>query len=434
MRNDVPGGAEGLLVPPAGVARAGGKPGTVLIEQLRASVRALEQVPVSLGLPPAPGTGPSRPACSLSSSPSDLFNSPSEGEGCDGQGPPPDRGLVVTLREDSDPLPDFPAFREMAFPLDRLGQAGLHEIKPASYHDVPAALAFALAALAQGDGKPGHGDLVLWCLTQRVARTLMPAHVLGCVAEGVVARDRELEDGPAVAVWAASLPDAVIETFQSVALDTDEGVAVTGIPNLDDADLVTLLVDPFTYPAGGFLSKLNEEEDSVPLVGGLAAGGGEPDSQALFCDGEVLYEGAVGAVLRGVPVRTVVSQGCEPIGRDSVITHAEENVVFELAGEPALERLKGDLGTLTPDQESSAARGGVLAGLVIDENRADYRRGDYLMRGLTGVDEERARSRSAKPCASARRCASTSETRPRQTPTCARTSRPRSTASGPRVR
>ena len=34
----------------------------------------------------------------------------------------------------------------MAFPLDRLWQAGLHEIKPASYHDIPAALAFALAA------------------------------------------------------------------------------------------------------------------------------------------------------------------------------------------------------------------------------------------------------------------------------------------------
>ena len=68
----------------------------------------------------------------------------------------------------------------------------------------------------------------------------------------------------------------------------------------------------------------------------------------------MLYEGAVGAVLRGVPVRTVVSQGCEPVGRDSVITNAEDNVVFELAGEPALERLKGDLGTLTPEQERSA--------------------------------------------------------------------------------
>lgn len=221
-----------------------------------------------------------------------------------------------------------------------------------------------------------------------VVDVLAPRHLLGCVAEGVVARDRELEDGPGAAVWAASLRNAEIETFHSVALNTEDGVAVTGFPDLDGADLVTLLVDPFTFPAAGFLTKLNEEEDSVPLVGGLAAGGGEPDTQALFRDGEVVYEGAVGAVLRGVPVRTVVSQGCEPVGRDSVITNAEENVVFELAGEPALERLKGDVATLTPDQEASAARGGVLAGLVIDENRADYRRGDYLMRGLIGVDED----------------------------------------------
>jgi small ligand-binding sensory domain FIST len=63
-------------------------------------------------------------------------------------------------------------------------------------------------------------------------------------------------------------------------------------------------------------------------------------------------------------------------------------VVFELAGEPALERLKADLGTLTDEQQALAARGGVLAGLVIDENRSEYRRGDYLMRGLMGIDEE----------------------------------------------
>ncbi len=217
---------------------------------------------------------------------------------------------------------------------------------------------------------------------------LAPRHLLGCVAEGVVAGERELESGPAAAVWAASLPGAEIETFHSVAIGTDEGVAVTSFPDLEGADLVALLVDPFTFPAAGFLTKLNEEEDRAPVVGGLAAGGGEPDTQALFVDGEVVYEGAVGAVVRGAPVRTVVSQGCEPVGRDSVITNAEGNVVFELAGEPALERLKGDLANLTEDQQHSATRGGVLAGLVIDENRAEYRRGDYLMRGLIGVDED----------------------------------------------
>ena len=219
-------------------------------------------------------------------------------------------------------------------------------------------------------------------------RELGPRHLLGCVAEGVVGGARELEDGPAAAVWAASLPDAEIETFHSLAVGTDEGVTVTSFPELDEADLVALLVDPFTFPAAGFLTKLNEEEDRAPVIGGLAAGNGEPDTQALFVDGEVVHEGAVGAVLRGVPVRTVVSQGCEPIGRDSVVTHAEGNVVFELAGEPALERLKGDLANLTEAQQASAARGGVLAGLVIDENRSDYRRGDYLMRGLMGVDED----------------------------------------------
>jgi small ligand-binding sensory domain FIST len=213
-------------------------------------------------------------------------------------------------------------------------------------------------------------------------------HLLGCVAEGVVARDRELEEGPGVAVWAATLPGGRIEPFHAVAFGTDEGVAVAGFPDLDEADLVTLLVDPFTFPAAGFLTKLNEEEDGVPLVGGLAAGAGEPEAQALFLDGEVLTEGAVGAVLRGVPVRTVVSQGCAPFGTDSVITSAEGNVVFELAGRPALERLRAELGTLTLEQQQLAARGGVLAGLVIDENRSEYGRGDYLMRGLIGADEE----------------------------------------------
>jgi small ligand-binding sensory domain FIST len=219
-------------------------------------------------------------------------------------------------------------------------------------------------------------------------RELEPAHLLGCVAEGVVARDRELETGPGAAVWAASLPEAEIETFHSVAFGTEDGVAVNGVPALDGADLITFLVDPFTFPAAGFLAKLNEEEDEVPLVGGLAAGAGEPDTQALFLDGEVLREGAVGAVLRGVPVRIVVSQGCKPIGREAVITSAEGNVIFELAGEPALGRLKADLGTLTDEEQRLAASGGVLAGLVIDENRSEYRRGDYLMRGLMGVDEE----------------------------------------------
>lgn len=218
-----------------------------------------------------------------------------------------------------------------------------------------------------------------------VEEELAPRRLLGCVAQGVVARDREVEDGPAAAVWAAALPGARIETFHSAAVPTNGGVAVTGFPRPDDAVLIALLVDPFTFPAAPLLAHLNDANPELPIVGGLAAAGNGPG--ALVVDGDVHEEGAVGGVIAGTPVRTVVSQGCTPIGRDAVVTRAEGNVVFELAGKPALARLREEVEALPPEEQVLAARG-LLAGLVIDENLPEYRRGDFLMRGVLGADED----------------------------------------------
>jgi small ligand-binding sensory domain FIST len=88
----------------------------------------------------------------------------------------------------------------------------------------------------------------------------------------------------------------------------------------------------------------------------------------------------------GLPVLTVVSQGCRPIGHEAVITRCERNIVYELAGKPALERLRREIAALSSEEQALAARG-ILAGLVIDENRPEYETGDFLMRGLTSVDE-----------------------------------------------
>jgi small ligand-binding sensory domain FIST len=216
-----------------------------------------------------------------------------------------------------------------------------------------------------------------------VAEGLAPRRLVGCVAQGVVGRDRELEEGPGVAVWAASLPGVEIETFH-VAPD-EEGELE--LPSLANADLVALLVDPFSFPATDFLEALSDEYPGLPVVGGMAIGGQQPGAQALLLDGEVYDGGAVGAVIAGANVRAVVSQGCAPIGHDSVITHAEENVVFELAGQPALERLREELAALPPTQQALVSRG-LLAGLVIDENKPEYGRGDFLIRSLLGIDDE----------------------------------------------
>ena len=220
-----------------------------------------------------------------------------------------------------------------------------------------------------------------------VRAELTPSHLLGCVAQGIVSGSREVEEGPAIAVWTASLPGAEIEPFHAEPVETGTGLGVVGFPEPDGASVVALLVDPYTFPATGLLERMNEEWPAVPVVGGLAVGGHEAGSQVLVLDDQGYEGGAVGAVLRNVPVRTVVSQGCAPIGRDAVITRAEGNVVYELAGQPAVERLREELEALPLERQLLAARG-LLAGLVIDENAPTYERGDYLMRGLLGADED----------------------------------------------
>ena len=221
-----------------------------------------------------------------------------------------------------------------------------------------------------------------------VRERLRPTHLLGCVAEGVVGGRRELEGGSGLALWAGSLPGARVSTFHLEAIPADDGLAVAGVPEFDDdPTLVTMLVDPFSFPAGSFLRLLNQEHAGLPVVGGIAAGAGAPGAQVLLLDDTAHASGVVGAAVAGVPVRTIVSQGCAPIGRDAVVTEAEDNVVFELAGEPALERLKTDLASLPPERLRLAASG-LLVGLVIDENRAQYGRGDYLIRALLGADED----------------------------------------------
>jgi small ligand-binding sensory domain FIST len=219
-----------------------------------------------------------------------------------------------------------------------------------------------------------------------VREELAPQHLLGCVAEGVVAGARELEEGPGVAVWAGALPGAEIECFHVATVETGDGIALAGLPELDDPSLVVLLVDAFTFPIGVVLTSLNETYERIPLVGGIAAGGRQPGAQALILDDAVHVDGAVGAVLSGLPVLTVVSQGCRPIGREAAITRCEGNIVYELAGRPALERLRREIASLSSEEQAAAAYG-LLAGLVIDENLPEYDTDDFLMRGLLGADQ-----------------------------------------------
>jgi small ligand-binding sensory domain FIST len=251
----------------------------------------------------------------------------------------------------------------------------------------------ALEALASLGGlPPSFGVLFASADFMGSARTLVtavaeqtgPLPVIGCVAESVVGGAREVESGPAVSLWLAAELGPV-ETFAMEFVRTPSGGVLGGYRFEPGVHL--MICDPFTFPADDLLAHLNEHIAGTVVIGGMASGGLTLRQNRLFLDGRVLSRGAVGAHLPGAEVHTLVSQGCRPIGEPYTITRAQGNVVYELGGCPPLARLR-DLVAKVPARDRGLLTRGLHAGIVINEYQAERRQGDFLIRGVTGVDQQ----------------------------------------------
>jgi small ligand-binding sensory domain FIST len=87
-------------------------------------------------------------------------------------------------------------------------------------------------------------------------------------------------------------------------------------------------------------------------------------------------------------VESLVSQGCRPIGQPLVVTKAERNIVYELGGQPAYDRLMEIARAGLTEDEVRMVNEGLFMGLVIDEHRLEFGPGDFLVRNVMGFDPE----------------------------------------------
>jgi hypothetical protein len=219
-----------------------------------------------------------------------------------------------------------------------------------------------------------------------VRRAVGPERVIGCVAETVVGGDREVEEGPAVVVWLASLPEPA-ETFHMEFVRTSKGGVFAGYRFKGRGSGPYLLIgDPFSFPTNHLLRHLNEQIPGTIVMGGMTSGGMGPGETRLFVDDRVVDEGAVGARLPGVRIRPLVSQGCGPVGDVYTVTRAEGNVIHELGGRSPLLRFQELADGLSPEDRTLLGRG-LYVGRAIDEYKVEPGRGDFLIRQVMGVDQ-----------------------------------------------
>ena len=232
-----------------------------------------------------------------------------------------------------------------------------------------------------------HGSALDDLGPELVRATGAPA-VLGCTAESVIGGGIEVENAAGLSLWAASLPDTRVRTFEvTSSMGPDDRPIFSALPPVEESRLASLLLlaDPFSFPMDPYLSLLNEELPSVPAMGGMASGAMGPGQSLLFTPSGTLESGCVGVVLEGeTELAPVVSQGCRPIGSPWVITACDQNRILGLGGRPALEVLMETWNELS-EEDRERLQSAPFMGLAVDPTRSEFAPDDFLVRGIVGL-------------------------------------------------
>jgi len=213
----------------------------------------------------------------------------------------------------------------------------------------------------------------------------------GCSGHGLIANAGEMESAGGLVLALYALPGAKLHGVRF----TQEQVAAVGDRHfwpmetgLAPASVNGWLafIDPFHLDAERWLRSWNDGYAAQPVYGGLASGRFPEPLTQVYLDGEVYEEGGVAVAVGGdVTLAGVISQGCLPIGETWTLTGVEQNLIRQIGNRPAYTVLSETVQKLPPEEQAKV-HGNLHIGLVANEYREDFHRGDFLVRNLIGGD------------------------------------------------
>jgi small ligand-binding sensory domain FIST len=226
-------------------------------------------------------------------------------------------------------------------------------------------------------------------IVNTVGSVLHPLAMIGCAAESVVGTGREVEETPAISLWAGRVGPLLALSLRATR-SADDSWQFSGWPDditFEPAALI-LVADPFTFPADQFLNWMDEAHPGLPIIGGNASAALGPGGSRLVVDDRIVHEGAVGVLIgSGIEIEMVTSQGCRAYGRPLTVTKSDRNILFEVAGTPAIESMVEQIkGGLSAEDIGRLENNGLHVGRLIDEHLDEPGPGDYLVRTVIGVD------------------------------------------------
>jgi small ligand-binding sensory domain FIST len=220
----------------------------------------------------------------------------------------------------------------------------------------------------------------------------------GTVGVGIASNNVEYFDEPALAVMLCEVPSHHYRVFS--------GVAPLGVGDGMGFEPHTALVhaDAGTPDVADLIAEMASRTATGYLFGGLVSSRGDAVQFAVGGNGNIKGQGAAGGVFRGglsgvafgadVALVSRVTQGCQPVAPQRVITACEGHVLTELDGEPALDVLLRDLAISLDEPQAAMARlRATLVGLTEPGGDAIGRTGnfgaDVTVRHIIGLDPAR---------------------------------------------
>ena len=218
-------------------------------------------------------------------------------------------------------------------------------------------------------------------------------HLICCTCAGIIGGEREIEGRPSASLMLMRLPQVKIVPFtitqpvlETLKAKEDWYNFLEVYPNEKPSFLVFADPLPLTNTfLTGYKSGLSWDADCRGI--GFCAHPARRKYIDLRWGSHARKALSVFVFTGNLRVETVVSQGCRPIGETFIVTKAQRNIIFELAGRPFYKVLEEVLSKGT-DYDRHLAHEAIFVGIAMNEYKDKFKRGDFLIRGVMGVDPQ----------------------------------------------
>jgi len=254
------------------------------------------------------------------------------------------------------------------------------------------------------DGVSGHWDIAFIFIAgfNEDSTKLIAGHVreelgldplIGCAGYGVIGPEKEVEDAPSVSLLLARLPGVRCMPFH---LDQSQYDSLTSeeewydlmdvYPN--EKPKFVVFTESTNTAMNAFLEGMNQAYPDSPVVGALTGVDNNPKENLFILNQKYYGQGLLGVCFIGnIHIETIVSQGCRPVGESYIVTQAEDNVIYELAGRPFYEVLE-DVINDASERDQRLAQDAIFIGIAMNEYKHRMKQGDFMIRLLMAIDDE----------------------------------------------